>query len=130
MNVGKQPHYMHALIKMLSIHSVCGFIVKMHVYLSLRFYPQTVLDKKLTGFFFWITINQLFNWTGLGFFIIHVFGLFILYIPPLTYLSSFSLISEMFNPWPPGDIHVLLDTFRRNTGFLKLAMPNFLIKTK
>lgn len=129
MNVGKQPHYMHALIKMLSIHSVCGFIVKMHVYLSLRFYPQTVLDKKLTGFFFWITINQLFNWTGF-FFVIHVFGLFILYIPPLTYLSSFSLISEMFNPWPPGDKHVLLDTFRRNTGFLKLAMPNFLIKTK
>lgn len=128
MNVGKQPHYMHALIKMLSIHSVCGFIVKMHVYLSLRFYPQTVLDKKLTGFL-WITINQLFNWTGF-FFVIHVFGLFILYIPPLTYLSSFSLISEMFNPWPPGDIHVLLDTFRRNTGFLKLAMPNFLIKTK
>lgn len=129
MNVGKQPHYMHALIKMLSIHSVCGFIVKMHVYLSLRFYPQTVLDKKLTGFFFWITINQLFNWTGFFFCYTCIWFVYIVHTP-LTYLSSFSLISEMFNPWPPGDIHVLLDTFRRNTGFLKLAMPNFLIKTK
>lgn len=130
MNVGKQPHYMHALIKMLSIHSVCGFIVKMHVYLSLRFYPQTVLDKKLTGFFFLDYHKSAIQLDGFFCFVIHVFGLFILYIPPLTYLSSFSLISEMFNPWPPGDKHVLLDTFRRNTGFLKLAMPNFLIKTK
>lgn len=67
---------------------------------------------------------------GLVFFVIYVFGLFILYIFFLIYLSSFFLISEMFNLWFFGDIYVFLDIFRRNIGFLKLVMLNFLIKIK
>lgn len=96
MNVGKQPHYMHAFI-MLSIHSVCGFIVKMHVYLLLRFYPYTVLHKKLTGFFSLDYHNSAIQLDGFFFCYFVIFSLFTLYTFPLNIFKQLVFDNEMFN---------------------------------